>query len=504
MNTNDRPNIVFMMADQLRWDFLGYAGADFLQTPNIDRLASESTCYTRAYSQHPLCVPARAALITSMHGLTTGVLTNGQWIRPDYAEQGIRTWPERLNELGYHTAGVGKMHFYPWNESMGYQHRSVTEDKRWPYIQDDYYQYLCGKGSRKYTGFDHEGYLENKGAIISRNPWEDSWDHFVGAEAVDYIYQREKEKPFAMMVGFTGPHCPYDPNEEFIADIDPAKIPDPAPSVPEDCPLVKKANHEGNLFPWNGVDHRDWTDEHKRKVRQHYAGLIQQIDREVGDIIAALERTGRLDNTVIIFTSDHGDYVGDHDMAGKGTYYEGSCHIPMLVRDPSAPVRQMCDQLVTLTDVTATMLTYAGAELPEFTESIPLPMLPYLGEGRPDLPERDSVLGWLSNASMYLKGSWKYAKYSTGEFTLFNLDDDPLEQQNRIHDPECAHIALECEQAMTQLALPMIFAGHHDKVVDTSNTLWQSEEFGSGDFVRTYPMPLGANSASKTPQKDPR
>ncbi len=484
-----RPNILFMMADQLRWDFLGYAGADFIHTPNIDRLAGQSTRYTRAYSIHPLCVPARASLITGMHGLRTGILTNGQWIRPDYQRQGIKTWPERLGQLGYSTAGIGKMHFYPWTERMGFDYRSVTEDKRWPHIRDNYYRYLRGHGTRKYTGLEHDGYLENKGAVISRNPWELSWDHFVGSEAVDYLQRYGAETPFAMMVGFTGPHCPYDPNEEFTADIDPALIPDPAPSVPDDCPQLKANNHAGNRKAWNGVELDGWTPEQKRRVRQHYAGLVQQIDREVGAILDALEAAGQLDNTLIIFTSDHGDYVGDHDMAGKGSYYEGSCHIPLLVRDPLEPRQRVCDELVTLTDVTATLLTYAGAELPPELDSIPLPGLPYSGVNRPTTPPRSFILGALSDACMYLSGEWKYAKYATGEITLFNLKEDPQEQRNRIHDPACHQLFLECEQALCREMIPLIHAGHHDKVVECGDFLWASEEFGRESYVRTYPFP---------------
>ncbi|QYY36772.1 sulfatase-like hydrolase/transferase [Ruficoccus sp. ZRK36] len=484
-----QPNIIFMMADQLRWDFLGYAGADFIHTPNIDRLAAQSTRYSRAYSQHPLCVPARAALITGMHGLTTGILTNGQWVRPDYAKQGIQTWPQRLEAAGYHSAAVGKMHFYPWTERMGFGFRSVTEDKRWPYIRDDYYRYLRGHGSRKYTGLEHEGYQDNKGAIISRNPWELSWDHFVGMEAVDYLNTYGGDTPFAMMVGFTGPHCPYDPNEEFVSNIDIDKIPDPAPSVPGDCDEAKKANHAGCKGGWNGVDLDGWTLEQKRRVRQHYAGLVQQIDYEVGEILKALEAAGQLDNTLIIFTSDHGDYVGDHDMAGKGTYYEGSCHIPMIVRDPVSPEGVDCDDLVTLTDVTATMLAYAGVEPPAEWESTPLPKLPYMGRGRPDVPTRSSVIGALSNARMYLSGDWKYSKYATGEMTLFNLAEDPQEQRNRVNDPECFKLVLECEQALCRAEIPMTQDGHRDKVVEMGDHLWRSESFGREGYVRTYPYP---------------
>ncbi|WP_269525458.1 sulfatase family protein [Coraliomargarita parva] len=488
-DNKSRPNILFMMADQLRWDFLGYAGASFIRTPNIDRLAKESTRYCRAYSIHPLCVPARASLITGMHGLRTGVLTNGQWIRPDYEKQGIQTWPSRLSQLGYSTAGIGKMHFYPWSERMGFDYRSVTEDKRWPCIRDDYYRYLRGHGSRKYTGLEHEGYLENKGAVISRNPWELSWDHFVGSEAVDYINRYGHETPFAMMVGFTGPHCPYDPNEEFTVDIDPNQIPKPAPSVSNDCAELKRRNHNGNRMAWNGVDLDGWTLEQKQRVRHHYAGLIQQIDREVGDILDALEASGQLDNTLIIFTSDHGDYVGDHDMAGKGSYYEGSCHIPLIVRDPLTQRGCDCDELVTLMDVTATILAYAGAEISSELDCVPLPQLPYPNQDMNAATPRKSILGALSDGCMYLSGPWKYAKYATGEITLFNLQEDPMEQHNRINDPSCYSLMLEFEQALCREMIPMIHSGHHDKVIDNGNQLWISEAFGRENYTRTYPCP---------------
>jgi arylsulfatase A-like enzyme len=422
-----------------------------------------------------------------MHGLKTGVLNNGQWIRPDYQAQNIATWPERLAQVGYTSSAIGKMHFYPWYERMGFDYRSVTEDKRWPNIRDDYYKYLRGQGTRKFTGSEHEGYQEKRGAIISRNPWEHSWDHFVGTEAVDYINTYAKDEPFAMMVGFTGPHCPYDPNESFRDSVDLTKIPDPAPSVLEDCPLVKKANHDVNRLSWNGVDLDGWTLDEKRVVRQHYAALIEQIDYEVGCILDALEASGELENTLIIFSSDHGDYVGDHDMAGKGSFYEGSCHIPMIVCDPCQEEAAVCDDLVELMDLTSTILSYADVEIPKELDSIPLPGLPYLNRGRPDVAMRTSTLGWLNSGCMYLSGAWKYAKYSTGEITLFNLEDDPFEQENRAHRPESAAVLLECEQALSIQMLGQVYKGHHDKLVDGAS--WDNVAFGKESFVRQYPNP---------------
>lgn len=483
------PNVLFLLADQLRWDFLGSYGAEFIETPNIDRLASMGTRYTHAYSAHPLCVPARAALITGTHGLKSGVLTNGQWVRPDYPAQGIKTWPERMNEVGYSTSAIGKMHFYPWMERMGFAFKCVTEDKRWPHVRDNYHHYLHQHGSRKYVGLEHEQYLETKGAVFSINPWKLSWDHFVGQEAVSFLEKYDEERPFSMMVGFTGPHCPYDPNKEFIENIDLEKIPAAEEGNPDDCPSVKSNNIAGNRLKWNGVDISDWSPEQKKKVRQHYAGLVQQIDHEVGCILETLEKKGLLENTLIIFTSDHGDYLGDHGMAGKGTFYEGSCHIPMIVSDPSNRTPSVSDKLVELTDITATILTYAGCALPDYMDSIPLPDLPYNGCGRPNIPERDAILGAVSDGCMYLEGDWKYSKYATGEMTLFNLAEDPNETANLIDDPAYHEITIRCESELSSRMLKLVFSGHRDKVVDPTNALWSSREFGAENYRRTYPQP---------------
>ncbi|MDE0966247.1 MAG: sulfatase-like hydrolase/transferase, partial [Candidatus Latescibacteria bacterium] len=141
-----KPNILFLMPDQLRPDFLSCYGADFIDTPNIDSLAGEGTLYRNAYSTSPVCVTARHNILTGLNSIRAGVLNNGQFIRPDYAACGISTWPELLGENGYHTAGIGKMHFYPWDAMMGYDERVICEDKRWLHIQDDYADFLAQKG----------------------------------------------------------------------------------------------------------------------------------------------------------------------------------------------------------------------------------------------------------------------------------------------------------------------------------------------------------------------
>ncbi len=278
----DKPNLIFIMPDQLRYDFLGCYGADFVETPNIDSSLRRGVRYSCAYSVSPICVPARALLLTGRNAIKNGVTDNGQWLRPDLADCGIQTWPELLAEDGYTTAAIGKMHFYPWDITHGFQYRVAAEDKRWIHVRDEYYHHLKEHGERKYHGNEHDGYFEHKGAILNRLPWELSVDHFVGEEACRFLRNYGSERPFAMMVGFPGPHCPYDPNEEFLEGVAPESMPSAIPEVEGDAPKLRQQNIDGNKRPWNGVDYTDFSEADKRKIRVHYAASVKQIDYEVG------------------------------------------------------------------------------------------------------------------------------------------------------------------------------------------------------------------------------
>ena len=475
----NRPNLLFIIADQLRADFLGCYGADFVKTPHIDALASQGVRYERAYSTSPICVPARASLLTGMNSIRNGVLDNSVWLRPDLAAAGVRTWPEVLNDVGYYTAGIGKMHFYPWDTHHGLQYRVIAEDKRWIHIRDDYYHFLRAHGERKYHGNEHEGYLENKGAIVNRLPWALSVDHFVGEEAVKFLETYGGDGPFAAMVSFPGPHCPYDPNQEFLDEVDPQAMPAPIPAAAGDADQLLRNNVKGNLAPWNGVDYGDFTDAHKQKIRTHYAASTNQIDVEIGRIMAALEAQGLLENTIVIFTSDHGDYLGDHGFIGKGVYYEAAIRIPLIVRIPGAAAG-VYDGLVELTDITATLLAFAGAKPPQPMDSRPLPGLGLATE------PRQMLFGFVSNGWMAYDGRWKLCKYATGEQHLFDLTNDPTEQVNRIDDPAALSELRRLDDALTREVMRSAALSYNAQKVDTTG-MSQEETFGKEGWQRTYP-----------------
>ncbi|MEE3233707.1 MAG: sulfatase-like hydrolase/transferase [Candidatus Latescibacterota bacterium] len=476
-------NFLFIMPDQLRPDFLSCYGADFIKTPNIDSIANQGVLYENAYSTSPVCVAARHNLLTGLNSIRTGVLGNGQFLRPDYSDCGIHTWPGIMRLAGYRSAAIGKMHFYPWDVSMGFDDRVICEDKRWLHIKDDYSDYLDQRGLRKLHGNEHPGYYENKGAIIHQHSFSDSWDYFVGSEAANYIRSYEDSRPFAMMVGLPGPHCPYDPSPEYADRFSPEDMPKAIPEVPGDHPILTSQNVEGNKQPWNGVDYTEFTEQQKAKVRAHYAGLVKQIDDIVGDILKALKDQGQLDKTVIIFSSDHGDYLGDHNLIGKGHFFESSCHVPLIVRLPDGEKKSTNTDLVALADITPTMLNLAGVSPPGYMDFQPLPGLGI------ETGKRDYLYGMMGGGWMCFDGRWKLCKYRTGEHLLFDLYADPMEQNNLLKKNDSDWIYQRLDFVLTTEIMRSVEASHRDNVVYDSDL---SGDFGFGEkgWERLYPASL--------------
>ncbi len=489
----NRPNLLFIMPDQLRHDFLSCYGAPHINTPNIDRIGNEGIRYERAYSLHPVCVPARCALLTGLNAWRTHVLTNGNYLRPDHRACGMPTWPQLLADHGYLTSAIGKMHFYPWDASFGFEHRIACEDKVWVNIRDDYWHYLQARGHRKYMGKEHEGYDEQRGACISRLPWDCYWDYFVGEEAARFIRDYDDERPFACMVGFPGPHDPYDPTAEFLEQVDVDKIPDPIPGDPihRDVSDGVHPKRQANVPRWQPETPGPYTDEQKRRVRAHYSALILQIDHEVGRILDALEERGQLDNTLIIFASDHGDMVGDHGINAKGNFYEGSAHVPMLVRPPvgmsDGSPGEVRDDLVCLTDVTATLLAASGHGVPAYMDSRPLPGLGLDGES-----QHEVLVGGLQSGWMAYDGRYKLVKYGNGSVGLFDLVEDPTEQRNLIDSAEHTAEYRRLDTVLYQEIMRSVQQSHDYNLVYSprDDALWASEEFGQPGWQRTYPHVL--------------
>jgi arylsulfatase A-like enzyme len=482
----DRPNLIVFLPDQLRPDFLSCYGADFVSTPAIDSIAACGTRFTRAVSSSPVCVPARSALLTGMHPLRSGVLNNRHALRPDYRQVGIRTIADLLAEDGFYTAAVGKMHFYPWDARNGFQYRVIAEDKRHVDIRDDYFHYLSQLGLRRQRGIECEGYLQNFGAITNPLPLEHSVDRFVGRAAQDFVRRLGPEGPFALFVTFPGPHCPYDPDEHLLANVDVDRLP---PAIPDSTMRgsgIWQDMVATNRMPWNGVDYSDFPKAAKARIRHYYAASVWQIDREIDGVLSALREIGQADNTAIVVASDHGDYLGDHELIGKNSYYESAIRIPMIVRRPGQDSPAVCDELVDLYDLAPTMLRLLGTPVPDYVDA---PMLPApVIEGQ--LP-RAAIVGGLSHAWMYRVDRYKLAMYATGERTLFDLETDPTEQDNLAGRPEFYEVYAELEAELISSVMRLTTAA-----ADHQLALPPAEPNGAWAFPREgwrvdYPRHVG-------------
>ncbi len=476
-----KKNIVLILPDQLRADALSCYGCEAISTPNIDKLTENGRFFKRAISPHPMCVPARGSLMTGENAMVTGCLDNERWLRPDRKDCGMRTWPEYLSDAGYHIEAIGKMHFYPWDISEGFDHRVIAEDKRHIHLRDDYALYLEEHGFARAHGDQFDGYYENKGATISEIPIEHQIDRWVSDRTIEFIENRNASKPFALMVGFPGPHCPYDPPQEYIEKVDVSKIGDFIPET-EESERLRPSFISNNKLSWNGVDYSDFPIEKRRKVKTHYLALVKQIDDCVGDIIESLKKQGVYENTVIIFTADHGDLMGDFGFVGKQYFYEKSIAIPLIIHDGSTATT--INKTVSLTDVFATILEIAECEIPTQIESKPLP---HFDDGNSD----PFVFGAINYGFMLTNSQWKLCRYGEehGGDMLFDLKNDPTEQINLADNPEFAEIKNQLNNQLTEKILKTTLRAHEEKRVNSIG------DTGAGDFSlrgwqRRYPQKI--------------
>lgn len=470
----DRPNIVVLFPDQLRPDFLGCYGATALATPHIDALAMGGTRYADAISPSPICVPARPSLLTGQSAIATGVIENATWLRPDRRAIGVDSWPEALARAGYGTAAIGKMHFSPWDASEGFGHRVIAEDKRHLEIEDDYAGALAQIGCRKLHGTEQKGYVATRGASVNDLPAALQPDAWTADAAARYIRTAPTDRPFALMVGFPGPHCPCDPDPAALDRIVADRLPPPIGRTAEGDSHMEEflALYRQD---WAALDYADLTDAEVRTLRLHYAALVVAIDDGVGRILAALGATGRLADSVVVFASDHGDYLVDFGLVGKTYFHEPSIRIPLVVRDFRAPpVSRVVDAQVSLLDIVPTLLGLASATVPQVLDGVPL--------DAPHDPDR-VIVGMTKHGAMARTTRHKLVRYAHGMQALYDLAADPQEARNLIDRPALNGVRNRLDEAMAGQVIDALRTGHADKIVGDTDP----PTFHRRDGPRRYP-----------------
>ena len=363
------------MTDQQRWDTIASWGHDHMITPAQDRLVAEGVSFTQAYCPGATCVASRAAMFTGMYPHNTGVYSFQPWA--DH-----RNWVQDLADGGYHCVNIGKMHFMPRDVDGGFHERVVVEnptgvDLAKGNVDDDWGRYLTFNGvdrpnNRHLT--DPDWAVKLQGSVWHHDERFHS-DAFIGDSAVNWIAHNAPRKPLFLQVGFTGPHEPWDPlprHLELYADreIPPAATrPGELDEKPRQHEALKQNFARATKHHESGIDMYLATDERVDRMRRHYYAKNTTVDEQLGRVLDALEEKGYLENSILIFCSDHGELLGDHSMAYKWLMYDPITHVPLIIRYPDGSRGgERVNDLASLMDIGPTILEAAGIETPRYLE----------------------------------------------------------------------------------------------------------------------------------------
>ncbi len=459
-----RPNILWLCSDQQRWDTLGCYGNPFVETPHLDRLARGGVQFANAFCQSPVCTPSRASFLTGRYPRTTRCRQNGQGIPEDE-----RLLPRILADAGYHCGLAGKLHLSPCNPSVcpqmerriddGYEvfHWSHHSGAGWE--TNAYHQWLEARG-KSYSERPHP-----ESAHVTYGP--DAEDHqstWCSQMAIDFMEAcADTDEPWLFSVNFFDPHHPFDAPEALLeryADwLDEIPLPAYAEGELDSKPPWQRREH---VQAYGGYPFGQMSEHDHRLVRASCFAMCDLIDQQVGRILDALERTGQLADTLVVYMSDHGEMLGDHGIYLKGAhFYEPAVHVPLILSQPGTLQPRQVDDLVELTDLAPTFLE--AAALPREPGMQGRSLWPAL-TGQPDAPPprpdvyceyynampadwdawhpgaKDPAIG--DHATMLRTHTHKLVVahgHEAGE--LYDLANDPGETRNLWDDP--AHAAIQ-------------------------------------------------------------
>lgn len=446
----ERPNIILIITDQQRYETIQALGYPHVETPHLDKLVHEGVSFSNCHVTSPSCCPSRASLFTGHFPHNSGVQRNNDpW---------PRTWTEDLRDAGYYCVNVGKMHADPYTKMHGFHERFIVENKQrriaeplWsgnPHVfDDDWDKALAAHGFSRPEKPDYLAWpdaKERQGCFEWKLPEHLHPDVFTGELALRWIEKapKEMEEPLFLEIGFPGPHGPYDPIEGYVE-----------PYLEKDLPVLPVTREEMENQPATIQSLRERfvercpdsvafdpeaSDEQRKRQRAYYLANVTMIDEQVGRILDALEGRGMLENSVVLFTSDHGDCLGDHGLVEKWSMYDSSVRVPLVVWSPDRCTgNRSIDALTQWFDIGPTILELAGANPlhPMEAESL----VPLLSED-PETEEREYIFSeaapdfMLQNAKyvyMVRDKRYKLIDYrGTGEGQLFDLETDPDELNN--------------------------------------------------------------------------
>lgn len=427
----DSPNILLIMTDQHRYDALGHVNQR-IKTPHLDQLAREGTRFTRAYTPCSLCTPARASILTGLYPHDHGLLTNNDMyhvLNPELHDR-VQAFSSLLRTQGWNCGYVGKWHVGhdKLPSTFGFEGMDIPDYGK----LDDYAPYL---EYLKKNGLEKPG----RSGLTWTGPSEATVPWYLTEVARDMVKRYAKEEqPFCLWLNYWGPHAPYFCEEPYASMYDPASIPE-WPNFRDS--LEGKPNTHRRFIETGFEGSRDKPWEHWRELVAKYWGKTTAIDAQIGRLLETLRETGCAENTLVVFTTDHGDATGMHGgLFDKGSHmYEETMHIPMITRWPERiAAGGQCGEFVSLLDLMPTFLDLAGIDAPyELAGSSLLPLL--AGEQK---DWRDCfVAEWhghrfLNSQRMLRQGTYKYVFTPGNIDELYDLDADPHEFHNLIDNPD--------------------------------------------------------------------
>jgi choline-sulfatase len=436
---SDKPNVLLIMADQLRADALGCYGNEICRTPNIDALAADGVLFENSFTPNPICVPARASITTGNYShRATGAKENWGRIRDDQPKLA-----EHFGRHGYRTYALGKLHYVPY--AAPDEPRLVHGFDVWDSCEsgrvlkqydptgsrrgvEDYFDYLHDVG---WHGFTRAHGIGNNDVRPCPSPLPE--EHQVDAWVADRTLARLREhqaatpdQPFLAWCSFPKPHSPYDPPARFAQMYDPREMPEPFGDVEM---LATRNPTIEHIRRTHAI--RSLSPEAIRVIRAYYYGLVTFQDEQVGRVLAGLEEMGLAENTIVMYIADHGDLLGDFGGFFKCNFLEGSVRVPIILRAPGLPAGERRRQLVGLQDILPTLAELTGCPLDADVDG--RDMTPAAADGAAagrelyyaqchDTPRQ---------SAMVTDGRWKYCHQESGGVEeLYDLQADPHELSN--------------------------------------------------------------------------
>jgi arylsulfatase len=425
---SQKPNILMLFTDQQRFDTIAALGNSVIKTPAMDRLCKSGVAFTSAYSPSPVCVPARCSMMYGQYPMHTQCYDNGYAMPADRS-----SFVQVLTDAGYRTHGIGKCHFTPDKFAMrGFQTRETQEEVP-ARDSDDYTNLLEEKGW---------GELPEPHAVrgemyyvpqVSQLPQALHPTQWIGDRSVAFLEaQQEGDEPWFLYSSYVHPHPPFAPPAPWHKLYSSFDMPHPkVPECSED--LQSYINHVQNRYKGRdqGIDKNL-----ARNIIAHYYGCISFVDFQIGRILDTLEATGQQENTLIVFSSDHGELLGDYNCYGKRSMHDSCSRVPMIVSQPGRfEGGTRCDQPATLVDLMPTFLSAANCD----TDALSMDGVDLFDLQAGDT-QRDAVYIQLGEKgkAMYtaITDRWKYSYCAPDQKEyLFDRQDDPLETRNHVDVP---------------------------------------------------------------------